>query len=457
MRRTPPGALRHRRGPKVQGRKGSRAKAPGRTLVGGSSLRAARLEAEAGELNRLLALLGDLKLGVLAVKGGLDDEPQGLEHLGVVVDLHVGGGEERVAREDGVGARQEAQALLRVRERVPPGRQPDHARRHDDPRRGHAPHELQRGGGLEALRGHRRPLHRDQDVDGDALGVGGEGGERVEHAHAVLGRLPHADDAAAAHADAGVPHLLEGVEAVVVVPAGGDLWVVLGGRVDVVVVAAQAGDLELLRLLLGEHPQGRAHLHAEAADLGHHVQDALELLGADLGGAPPRSAHAKARAPRVLGAEGHLEDAVEVHELLRLEARVLAPAAALRAVGARLGAAPRLDGEQRALLHLAGVEVLPVHRRRLEDERHEGAVKHLLNLLAGPVCPHGAAVSRRAVPHRAPQAARTRRLRTRGLPPPTVSPPSPDFAVDGTPVGHRQGRREGRPGRHRISRPVSRH
>jgi hypothetical protein len=59
---------------------------------------------------------------------------------------------------------------------------------------------------------------------------------------------------------------------------------------------------------------------------------------------------------------GHLIHLLQIHELLGLQARLLGPAAALAAVGAGLGAAAGLDGQQGAALDLqprAGAQQAP--------------------------------------------------------------------------------------------------
>ena len=68
--------------------------------------------------------------------------------------------------------------------------------------------------------------------------------QRRDHADAVGPRLAHADDAAAAHRDAGGAHVLEGIEAVLVDARRDDLAIELGRGVEIVVVVIEAGRLE---------------------------------------------------------------------------------------------------------------------------------------------------------------------------------------------------------------------
>ena len=61
--------------------------------------------------------------------------------------------------------------------------------------------------------------------------------------------LAHADDAAAADVDAGVAHMRQRVEAVLIGAGGDDLAVEFRRGVEVVVVIVEAGRLEPLRLV----------------------------------------------------------------------------------------------------------------------------------------------------------------------------------------------------------------
>ena len=75
--------------------------------------------------------------------------------------------------------------------------------------------------------------------------------ERLQQAGALLARLAHADDAAAAGLQPGAAHVRQRVEAVLVLARVDDLAVELGRAVEVVVVVVEAGVLERLRLRRG--------------------------------------------------------------------------------------------------------------------------------------------------------------------------------------------------------------
>ena len=69
----------------------------------------------------------------------------------------------------------------------------------------------------------RRPLDRDQPVDGNRLGVLWERRQLVDEPDAIPLALAQPDDAARAHTDPGVPHIGEGLEPVRVLAGGGHL------------------------------------------------------------------------------------------------------------------------------------------------------------------------------------------------------------------------------------------
>mmetsp|Transcript_28913 Transcript_28913/g.81428 ORF Transcript_28913/g.81428 Transcript_28913/m.81428 type:complete len:247 (+) Transcript_28913:569-1309(+) len=213
--------------------------------------------------------------------------------------------------------------------------------------------------------------------------MGGQGGQLVEQADAVVGLLAQADDASGADADAGLPQCLERVEAVLVLAGLGDLGVVLGAGVQVVVVSRHAGLRQLPRLLLVDHPHGGAHLHAKTAHFAHHLQHPLPLALSNLVGASPGSSHAEPGAARLLRTEGGLVHLVHVHQLGGLDGCLVV--AGLAAVPAVLWAAARLDAQQRATLHHGWVVHQPVHSARLVDQLQEGGVEDRRDLFARPV------------------------------------------------------------------------
>ncbi|KFK24216.1 hypothetical protein AALP_AAs57087U000100, partial [Arabis alpina] len=138
------------------------------------------------------------RLFQMSVRRGLHRADTQLDQQrAVLVVARVGRGEQRVAGEDAVRARHEAQSLTAFRHALAPRRQPHHALRHRNPRHGHGTHELD----LVDLR-HRRAfqhvaqhgaLHRHELIDGHAFRVR-HGGERVDKTDAVAARLSQPDD-----------------------------------------------------------------------------------------------------------------------------------------------------------------------------------------------------------------------------------------------------------------------
>lgn len=79
---------------------------------------------------------------LLRKAGGFGDEPEYLEHQLVSVEVIVGGGEQLLPGEDGVGASQEAQGLLGHGEAHTARGEPHHRLWHHDARRGDHPDHL---------------------------------------------------------------------------------------------------------------------------------------------------------------------------------------------------------------------------------------------------------------------------------------------------------------------------
>mmetsp|Transcript_34794 Transcript_34794/g.88138 ORF Transcript_34794/g.88138 Transcript_34794/m.88138 type:complete len:329 (+) Transcript_34794:387-1373(+) len=261
--------------------------------------------------------------GAVAHERGARLQAQVLKHDHVLVAVVVLGGEQLVAVKDRVGARQERERLVALRQVEAARAQAHHRLGHDHARGGDAAHQVQPAGRLLALQGGALDGH--QAVDGHRLWVRGQCGQLVDETHAVLRPLAQPDDAARAHADARLAHRLQRVEPVLVLAAGGHLAVELGRGVQVVVVRGEPRVAQLARLLGRQHAQRGAHLHAQPADAAHHLQHALPLARANLRGAAPRGAHAEARAARLARAQRGLVHLLQVHQLLRLHARVLGP------------------------------------------------------------------------------------------------------------------------------------
>jgi hypothetical protein len=178
--------------------------------------------------------------------------------------------------------------------------------------------------------------------------------------------------------------VVEGVEAVLVLPGVDDLAVELRRGVEVVVVVVEAGLLQRNRLFRAEHAEGGAGLHAQLAHRADHLGHGGDVLV--LGRAPGR-AHAEARRAGRLGRGGAGAHLVHREQLVRLEAGV--EARRLRAVGAVLGATAGLDREQGRDLHLGRVEMLAVRGLRAEQQLRQGQVEQRLHLGAAPVVTQG--------------------------------------------------------------------
>mmetsp|Transcript_6819 Transcript_6819/g.18879 ORF Transcript_6819/g.18879 Transcript_6819/m.18879 type:complete len:271 (-) Transcript_6819:67-879(-) len=207
----------------------------------------------------------------------------------------------------------------------------------------------------------------------------------MEEADSVHVALSESDDAPRADRDASLSDALDRVQPIFVLPSRGDLLVVLGRRVQVVIVGGQTRLTQLLCLLRRQHPERRAHLHIKRTNLRHSIQHPLPLPLTHLRRAPPRRTHAEARRPRLLRPHRRLVHVVQVHQLLRLGPRLFAPVARLTAVVAVLGTPARLDRQQRAPLHHARVVVRPVHPRRAMDQLQERHLVDALHLFPGPI------------------------------------------------------------------------
>ena len=254
-------------------------------------------------------------------------------------DIGIAGGQELVAVENRIRAREETQRLDRVAELAPTGRESHHRPRHGDPRDRNGAHELEWIDRLGAVE--RRALDLHQVVDRNRLRIRIEIGELRDQARALRGSLPHADDSAATDFHSGDANPVERFETVAIVAGGDDLAVELGRGVEVVVVIVEARVLQGLGLTVLEKAKRRTGLEPERLDLAHHRQHGLEV--AVLRPAPC-GAHAEARRARRLGRRGRRDDLGERQKRLVRHAGVVARG--LGTVGAILGTATGLDRQQ---------------------------------------------------------------------------------------------------------------
>ena len=198
----------------------------------------------------------------------------------------------------------------------------------------------------------------------------------------MLAALAHADDAAAAHMDAGIANMAQGLQAVLVAAGGDDLAVIVGRGVEVVVVVVEAGGAQAHALLARQHAQRDAGLQPQRLDLAHHLAHRVEVA---VLGAAPGGAHAEAPRPAVAGGARRRRDRFDIHQPGGLDASVVARR--LRAIGAVFRTAAGLDRQQGADLHAVGGMVAAMHRM--------GAVEQIVERLgveregfgAGPVVP----------------------------------------------------------------------
>ena len=216
--------------------------------------------------------------------------------------------------------------------------------------------------------------------------------ERAQELRPVLGRLAHADDAAAAHLEPGRAHRLQRVEPVLIGARGDDLAVELRRGVEIVVVIVETGRLELGCLLRGEHSERGAALETRCAHRADHLGDHLEV--ARLRRAVGR-AHAEAGGARGAGGGRALAHRRDLHERARGEPGVVAHA--LRAVGAILGTGAGLDRQQRAHLHRVGYVVRAMRALRAQDQIGERQGEERAHLVQRPVVADGVGVALDAI------------------------------------------------------------
>ena len=206
----------------------------------------------------------------------------------------------------------------------------------------------------------RRAFDLHQGVDRHAFGMGGQGGQRMDQADAVVGAFAHADNAAAADIDAGVAHMLQRIQPVLIGPGADDVAVIFRRGVEIVVVVIQP------RLLSAARACGAVSMPSvtqvsipSALTPSTMAQTASRSLSLGERQAAPMQ---KRDGARRLGGAGIGQHGFDLHQLGGLQAGVVLRR--LAAIAAILRAAAGLDRQQGRDLHLAGIEMGPVHALR---------------------------------------------------------------------------------------------
>ena len=207
-----------------------------------------------------------------------------------------------------------------------------------------------------------RARPRVEHVDRDARRV--DRRQLEGHLDALLAGLAEVEDSADAGLQARLADGVDRAQASLVADGRGDLVVVAGRRLDVVVDPLDARLAQRPRAVGGDVSDRRAAL--QVGVLGDQP-DALEvLLEVALGQALALRDHAEAVRARRLGGARVLEDLLGLHH--RVHRRLRVGEARLRAEAAVLGATARLGVDQRA--HVGGVgEALDARFPGPPDER----------------------------------------------------------------------------------------
>ena len=245
------------------------------------------------------------------------------------------------------------------------------ARRRD---RAHEVERIQR-----AVAGQRRALDLHQQIDRHALGMLGQVRERVRAARRDRPGLAHPDDAAAADLDAGLAHALERVEPVLVGARCDDLAVELGRGVEVVVVVVEPGSFQPCGLSPVSMPSVTQVSSPSALHAFDHAQHRVDVAGP---WASARRRPCRSGGPGVLCARAAARTA-SIAISFALEPGIVT--GALRAVGAVLRAAARLDRQQRGELDLGRVEEQAMRRLSPKHQLGERKLEQRRDLCTGPV------------------------------------------------------------------------
>ena len=227
----------------------------------------------------------------------------------------------------------------------------------------------------------RRAFHLHQHVDRHAFRMHRQAGQRRDHADAVVEPLAHADDAAAADMDAGVAHVVERVEPVLIGARGDDGAVIFRRGVEVVVVVVEAGRLSAAPP--ARRSACRAWRRSPAPSALTPSTMAQTWSRSRSLGARQAAPMQKREAPEALAARASASTAS-----IAISFSALTPVsycAALRAIGAVLRTAAGLDRQQRRDLHLGRIEILPVHCAGAEHQLRKRQREQRAHLLARPV------------------------------------------------------------------------
>ena len=205
-------------------------------------------------------------------------------------------------------------------------------------------------------------------------------GEQHQHAESIVDGFSQSDDAAAADLEPRLARKAKGLDSVLHGAGGDDLPVEFRRGVDIVIVEIQPRFLQTPRLILAQHAQRRAGLHAKILDRADHRAHLVEI---PVLGIAPCGGHAEPAGAGIPGAPRGLDHRRNVHQPGRLDAGVVV--GALRAIAAILRAAAGLDAEQACDLDAVGIEVSSVDALRPEDEIRERQIVERFCLRPRPV------------------------------------------------------------------------
>jgi hypothetical protein len=164
------------------------------------------------------------------------------------------------------------------------------------------------------------------------------------------------------------------IEPLVVGAGGDDGPVELRRGVQIVVVRGEPGVRKPVRLLLREHAERAARLHAQTTHHTHHVEHAIELVV--VRHVAPRGAHAEPNGPLFPGVRRGVRQFAQRDKVLASHVGLVV--GRLRAVGAVLGTTAGLDAQQHAPLDFIGPVMRAVGTLRAKHQvRERGGVDRL--------------------------------------------------------------------------------